>query len=267
MFLMYVDESGDSGIPPPHGKSPTTHFFLSGLVVHELDWASANTDLLRFRHWLKSQYGIYLDDELHTTEMFSAQKRLPASLRQLRKYERLAVLRHHLDAIASLHTIRIINVVVDKSRCADSHSVFRKAWYALFQRFENTISRQNFPNRSNRYDRGLVFPDNTTAHVLKSHLEDMRQRNKLLVRQSNGNIQTIDEPIKLIIEDPVCRDSKHSYFVQAADSCAFAFKQSLQPNGFMKKHGGNAYFRLRLEPVLCKHASNQDPLGLGVVRI
>ncbi len=267
MFLMYVDESGDPGVPPPHGNSPTTHFFLSGLIVHELDWLAVNLELLRFRHWLKGRYGIYLDDELHTTEMFGRSGSLPRSLQRLHKHERLAILRHQLDAIAAIHTVRVINVVVDKSRCGDTQSVFRKAWYVLFQRFENTISRKNFPNKSNEHDRGLVFPDNTSAAILKSHLDDMRQRNKLLVRQSNGVVQTIDEPIKLIVEDPVCRDSRHSFFVQAADCCVFAFKQSVQPNAFMKKHGGNAYFRKRLEPVLCKQASNQDPLGLGVARV
>ena len=34
MFLMYVDESGDSGLI----NSPSTHFVLSGLVIHESDW-------------------------------------------------------------------------------------------------------------------------------------------------------------------------------------------------------------------------------------
>jgi len=33
---MYVDESGDSGLPSD--GSPTRYFCLSGLVVHELRW-------------------------------------------------------------------------------------------------------------------------------------------------------------------------------------------------------------------------------------
>ncbi len=265
MFLMYVDESGDVGIPPPHGHSPTSFFFLTGLVIHELDWTHTHSELLRFRHWLKHKYGIYLEDELHAGELLNKPGSLPKSMKNLPKHKRLAIIRHHADAVARLSSTRLINVIVDKSNCTTSESVFRKAWYALFQRFENTIDRKNFPNSSNQHDRGLVFPDATSASVLKGHLNQMRIRNTLLVRNRDGKQVMIDEPIRLIIEDPVCRDSRHSYFLQAVDCAVFLFKQSVQPNVYMKKHGGNAYFHKRLEPVLCKHASNNN--DLGVVRL
>lgn len=265
MYLMYVDESGDPGVPSPNGNSPTRFFCLTGLVVHELSWSSTHLELLRFRHWLKRKYGVYLDDELHTAELLTKPRNLPQSLSRLPKHERLAIVRHHADAIARLTNVRLINIIVDKQHSEQSHTNFRRAWYALFQRFENTMSRGNFPNAVNDDDRGLVFPDNTDAAVLKGHLDAMRERNTLLVRQRDGSREVIDEPIRLLIEDPVCRDSKHSYFVQAADCAVYLFRQSLAPNGYMKKHGGNAYFRKRLVPVLCTHASNQD--ALGVVRL
>lgn len=65
----------------------------------------------------------------------------------------------------------------------------------------------------------------------------------------------------MIIEDPVVRDSQHSYLIQAADCAVFLLKQYVQPSAFMKRHGGNAYFK-RLDPVLCKQASNKDPEGI-----
>jgi len=34
VYLMYVDESGDTGLD----GSPTDHFVLTGFVVHEADW-------------------------------------------------------------------------------------------------------------------------------------------------------------------------------------------------------------------------------------
>lgn len=37
MHLMYVDESGDTGVT----NSPTKHFALSSLIVHELHWEAA----------------------------------------------------------------------------------------------------------------------------------------------------------------------------------------------------------------------------------
>jgi hypothetical protein len=92
----------------------------------------------------------------------------------------------------------------------------------------------------------------------------MRLRNEMKVRQRSGSFFYKDEPIRVIIEDPILRDSRESYFIQAADCAAFLLKQSIEPSAYMKRHGGNAYFN-RLGPVLCKHASNKDPKG--VVRL
>lgn len=44
MYLMYVDESGDYGMPAD--GSPSNLFCLSGLVVHELRWRETMSDLL-----------------------------------------------------------------------------------------------------------------------------------------------------------------------------------------------------------------------------
>ena len=193
MYLMYVDESGDCGMPS--AGSPSGLFCLSGLVVHELRWRDTMTQLLSFRHWLKGRYKVYLDDELHAADM---------------------------------------------------------------------IRYQNFPGPKNADDRGIVFPDATDGKKLKVFLETMRLSNQLKIRQRSGAFVYQNVPIRVIIEDPVVRDSQHSYLIQAADCAVFLLKQSVQPSSYMKKHGGNAYFK-RLDPVLCKHASRADPEG--VVRL
>lgn len=264
MYLMYVDESGDTGLVHPRGSSPTRYFCLTGLVVHELRWADTLTSLLQFRHWLKAKYHVYLDDELHASEMFRRPKDMPPSLGRLAKHERLSILRQHANEIGRLANIRLICVCVDKreGKDADSNAVFRRAWYALFQRFENTILYRNFPGPPNDQERGIVFPDATDAKKLRDHLNDMRLRNVLWTKRPGGSKVSADEPIKLLIEDPVCRDSRESYFVQAADTAAFLFKQHLDPSHYMKRHGANAYFRTRLKPVLCTQASYSNPLGI-----
>lgn len=90
--------------------------------------------------------------------------------------------------------------------------------------------------------------------------------NPLKVRHPAGGFICDNQPIRVVIEDPILRDSRESYFIQAADCVAYLLKQSIEPCGYMKKHGGNAYFK-RMESVLCKHASRKDPLGFGVVRL
>ena len=266
MYLMYVDESGDCGTTAD--RSPTKFFCLAGVVVHELRWKDTMAELLHFRYWLKSRYKVYLDDEIHAAEMINKPSRLGRSLQKLPKHVRLAILRQFADQIAKLSDVSIINVVVDKrtGKVSDKDEVFRRAWYALFQRFENTISRQNFPGPKNADDRGIVFPDNTDGQKLRKHLETMRRCNQLKVKQASGSFFYKDAPIKVIIEDPVMRDSKDSYLIQVADCAAYLLKQNVDPSNYMKAHGGNAYFH-RLAPVLCKRATALDPNGMGVVRL
>lgn len=257
---MYVDESGDCGL----GKTGASQFFiLSGVVVHELRWSQTMQRLIQFRHWLKGRYGIYLDDELHASDLISKPSKLPASLARLRKHERLSVLRCFTNEIADLSDINIINVMIDKNtgRITDKDEVFRWAWYSLFQRLENTIRHQNFPGPKNADDQGLIFPDDTDGNKLRKYLAKMRLSNRLKVRQQRGAFVYKDEPIRSIIEDPVMRRSHESYLVQVADCAAYLLKQKVYPCGYMKRHGGNAYFN-RLDPVLCKHACNKDPQGI-----
>ena len=178
------------------------------------------------------------------------------SFQRLKKHERLAIVRQFADQIAQLTAVRLINVVVDKhtTKLPNKDEVFRAAWYRLFQRFENTIHYQNFPGPPNEYERGLVFPDSTDAGRLRKYLTDMRSSNRIEVIQRFGAFSHVDNPIRYLIEDPVMRDSRHSYLVQAADCAVFLLKQNIDPSAYMKKHGGNAYFK-RLDRVFCKQAS------------
>lgn len=261
MYLMYVDESGDCGLPAD--GSPTRYFCLTGLVVHELRWLETHSQLLRFRRWLKRKYHVYLEDELHAAEMISKPSKLAHSLQRMRKYERLAIVRNLADQLASLPDASLLNVVVDKAtgHFASKDDVFRLAWYALFQRFENTIRHQNFPGPRNLQERGIIFPDGTDGMKLREFLNSMRISNPLRVRLRDGAFFRKNEPIQVLIEDPVVRDSRHSYFIQAVDCAVFLLKQSIEPSSYMKKHGGSGYFR-RLDPIICKHATSKNAEGI-----
>ena len=258
---MYVDESGDNGLPAQ--GSPTRYFCLSGLVVHELRWREVLSQLMQFRRWVRQRYRVQLEDELHHAEMVGKPKKLSKSILAIQKHQRLAIIRNHSDALARIPDLSVINVVVDKStgKLLDKEDVFRGAWYRLFQRFENTIQYRNFPGPANPSERGIVFPDQTDGERLRRYMNKMRVNNPIKLVGNSGAYNVDNRPIVSIIEDPILRESHQSYFVQAADLCAFLLKQSLEPSGFMKKHGGSAYFN-RLEPILCKAASRSDPLGI-----
>jgi len=59
MYLMYVDESGDSGL----NNSPTRYFVLTGIVIHELRWNDYLSRLIEFRKRMRSSFGLLLREE------------------------------------------------------------------------------------------------------------------------------------------------------------------------------------------------------------
>lgn len=256
MYFLYIDESGDCGMPS--AGSPTRYFMLSGLVVHELRWTSTLEQLIDFRRKMKNDFGLNMAEEFHAASMISHSKgKLGKTLANLKKYVRLSLLRYFADEIASLPDVSIINVVTDKYKRNSKEEVFEFTWKTMFQRFENTLKYRNFPGPANPDERGLIFADNTDGTKLRSFLRKMRRFNP--IPSQFGGTRNI--PVKMIVEDPNLRDSQHSYFIQAVDCAAYLLKQHIEPSHYMKSKGGNAYFK-RLDTSLCKVASNSDPLGI-----
>ncbi len=235
---------------------------LSGLVVHELLWADTLARLIQFRRHIKDAFGLNMTEEIHAGAMISrAGGKLGKNASELKKHLRLAIIRHFADALARIEDISVINVVCDKFHRHSKDEIFELTWKAMFQRFENTLRYGNFPGPRRSDERGIIFADNTDGTKLRTYLRKMRRYNPVPNRYTGG---TRNIPVKMLIEDPNLRDSQHSYFIQAVDCVAFLLKQFVIPNGYMKKKGGNAYFK-RLEPILCKVAAPRDPYG--VVRI
>jgi len=252
---MYVDESGDCGLPIQ--GSPTRYFILSGFVLHELRWDNTIEQIIQFRKRMRDAFNIRMRDEIHASGMLS---RHNYSLNHLTKNERLTILRFFIQEIASLNEVSIINIIVDKSNKSVGYDVFSNAWGALLQRFENTISHRNFPGPSNADDRGIIFPDHTDDKKLRLLFRKIRKVN-FIPNQRQFASGSRNIPIVKVIEDPNMRDSKESYLIQVVDTVAYFLKQYIDPSKYMLKKGGHKYFQ-RLEPVLCKYASQSDPLGI-----
>lgn len=255
MFLMYVDESGDAGL----ANSPTPYFVLSGLVIHELRWDAYLQQLIAFRQMLRHQYGLKLREEIHASALITN----PGTLQRIPRHDRLAILRQYADHLATMTDFNIINVVVDKTTKVVPYDPFEAAWKILIQRFENTISRRNFPGPANADDKGLLIPDATDDKKLTNLIRRMRHYNPIRNQTQYGQ-GTRNLPLQALIEDPFLKDSAHSYFIQSADVVAYLLYQHLQPNSYISKKSGHNYFK-RLEPILCKVASRSDPLGVVYV--
>jgi hypothetical protein len=252
MYLMYADESGDSGLV----NSPTRYYVLTGLVLHELSWQACLDQLIDFRRRMQRTFGLRLREELHAAAMINR----PGKLIRIKRHNRLTIIRSLADELASMPHLSIISVVVDKLNKPLDYRAFDMAWKVLIQRFANTMSYRNFPGPMNPDERGMIFPDNTDNKRLTQLLRQLRRYNPVPHQPSFGRGYR-NLTISNIVEDPNFRDSRHSYFVQAADLVAFLLYQSLSPSSYMRRKSGHNYFD-RIDPVLCKMASRKDPQGI-----
>ena len=247
MYMMYVDESGDTGLT----GSPTDYFALSGIVVHELQWRSFMTSLVNFKKTMRAVYGLPVRAEIHASEF------IKSKVYGMNRHTRLAILRNTLDELAKLSSISVTSVIVDKTNKVAGTDVFEIAWKTLFQRFENTLMYGNFPGNF-RKDQGIVFTDATAGLKLLRLVRKMSVVNHV-PNMGGGSFRNL--PLLKIIEDPHGKDSKESLAVQMADVCAYFLHQRFKPNGYIRKQSATRYYD-RLVPILNLRASTSSPLGI-----
>lgn len=247
MYLMYVDESGDTGLT----GSPTDFFALSGIVVHEQRWRPFMDALVTFKRTMRAVHGLPVRAEIHASEF------IKSPVHGLPRHVRLAILRNALDELAKLPDISITNVIVDKRNKAVGYDVFENAWRALFQRFENTLVYGNFPG-GHRNDYGTVFTDATGGMQLVRLMRRMNVYNPV-PHMGGGGYRML--PITKIIEDPHPKDSAEALAIQMADVCAYFLHQRFKPNSYIRRQSASLYFD-RLLPVLNLRASHTSPLGI-----
>jgi hypothetical protein len=252
--LMYVDESGDTGL----SSSPTSHFVLSGLVVHESRWREFVNLLIALRKTLRSVHALPVRTEIHAAE-FLGRRIHAVGGGDLKRYTRLAILRNTIDEIAKIDFISVTNVVVAKAGKAADYDVFDAAWATLFQRFENTLTHGNFPGGF-RGDHGMVITDATAGTKLLRMVRRMAVFNYIPSDPRYGG-GSRNIPIVRIIEDPYGKDSKDTLPIQMCDVMAYFLYQRSTPNAYIRRQGAQFYFD-RLTLVLNKRASRRDPLGI-----
>ncbi|MBN2080604.1 DUF3800 domain-containing protein [bacterium] len=252
---MYVDESGDPGLV----GSQSRYFALSGLVLHELSWKPCLDQIIHFRRRLKQALGLPMTVEIHASVFMHGP---PPPVNALQKHQRLQIIRNFADELAQLNTLTIINIIIDKSNKPTGFDVFEFAWKLLIQRLENTMAAANLHGPRNPSDKGFILPDSTNVKKLTQLIRKMRHIN--YIRSQPGYTHAARAlPLQLIVEDPSTRDSKDSYFIQAADLCAYLFYQYFAPNRYFRRTGAFKYLE-RLKPVLCLPCSTKHPLGIVV---
>lgn len=252
MYIMYVDESGDTGL----NNSPTNFFALTGIVVHESRWRDLLDAQVNFRRTMKSVHGLPMRTEIHASEYIRSPP-VPG----MKKHVRLSILRNLLDELAKLSYISITSIIVDKTSKPAGYDVFDMAWKTLFQRFENTMQHGNLPG-SHASDKGILIVDNTDGQKLQTLVRKMAVVNHIPSIIYPGTSRNM--PIIRIVEDPNNKDSKNSYFIQSCDACAFFLHQKFKSSSYIKKKAAQNYYN-RLRPVLNLSASRKNGFGIVVL--
>lgn len=250
MYLCYVDESGDSGLV----GSPSSHFALSALLVHESKWLATLDALRDFRRHLKSKYGLKMGEEIHAAAFITR----PGDLVRIPKWHRLMILREVLDFQASLDHVRVVNVVADKVTRAAGDELFLQAWQRLIQRVHNAVTQGPLPQ--GHPENAMLFIDASDEPALRTLVRKMRRYNPVPNKGRPGYRQVL---VTSILEDPVHRDSNHAHFIQLADVNAYFLYQSFHPNAYIRKRTAHTFIR-RLDPILPRSAAPLHPLGIHV---
>lgn len=248
---MYVDESGDVGL----NNSPTRYFVLSAIVIHELRWRQTLESLVEFRKFLRDTKGLKLRDEIHCTELLNK----PGELIRIKRNDRLDIIKKCIDWLNIQSDVNVFSVVVDKHGRHDD--IFELAWNTLVMRFENTLSNKNFSGPCNTDDKGIILSDNTEGQKLRRLIRKMRHYNTIPNKTGVYASGYRNLRINSVIEDPIFRDSKFSFLHQMNDVLAYCIKQKYFPNAYMKKKGGNNFYK-RLDKVVVKEVTSKNDFGI-----
>ena len=250
MFLMYVDESGDPGAY--QGKERNSrHYILSGIIVPIKEWQQTLDRFKSYRSNLKKNYGLNLREEIHASELIRISK--VAAYRSIHKTQRLEILRETCLQIPQIFSSsKILNICLHKPDFKDDVNLQALGWSRIIQRYHTFMKKYSGDVK------GIIVADGEEQAIVRKQLRKMRVYNPIPSKFGSGTFQDLTDTI---IEDVFSRDSKHSYFIQAADVVAHCLYRKEYPKGSLKKYNVDKYFDL-LEPILLKKAASKDPLGI-----
>lgn len=213
MFLAYIDDSGNTGVPG------SITYTLGCVIAGGGMWNAALDGLVAFRRDLKNSYGIPVTAELKANYIIRNKGMLFRL--GLNEQERHAVYQECMRVQPALG-LKAFAVVIHKERLekrkpgTDPREV---AWEFLLQRLGATSDRLKRPVM-------IVHDHGDSATVRKI----ARKARRAGTAGSHFGTGQLKRPTRYLIEDPVPRDSRTSLFIQLADMNAYAaFRRIVAP--------------------------------------
>lgn len=212
--IYYVDESGNTG---DVAKSGATRFYALGVVCVDVDvWGSAFDHTLAVRRELRDRYGVPIRAEIKANSLVHN----GGDLRRLglSYADRRAICVRLMRAVSE-SGMKAFSVLVDKE-IVPSSEAFDIVWLMALQRMERDTRASQDPF--------LIVHDNGENDAVRKVVRKARRHLTASSRFGSGSFTyTVDR----LVEDPVPRDSRQSFFLQYADLVAYAAWRTLAPPG------------------------------------
>ena len=256
MYISYFDETGDDGYPVYSSEL----FVLTSLYSHFQNWKDNYQKIFQFRQFAKQKYNLPIKTELHTKNLLLNKR--PYRNLCLDTSKRYQLIIEIAEMIASL-SIKVINVCIDKTKINSSNikmykNILDVALNFNVQRIENDI---------NKIDPGSKFIIITDEGRTSKMQNTTRRIQKINYIPSQFSPSTYRHEIRLLIEDPLPKNSRNSYFIQIADFISyFVYLKNQNPScwanrlsWFTPKHLDKVIEIVR--PILNTDASKDNPNG------
>lgn len=206
MYISYFDESGDDGYP----KYSSEIFVLTSIYLHHQNWKEIYKKLFDFRRFLKDTYNFPIKLEIHTRKLLLNKN--PYRQFGYDEKKRFAILDAYSKFINTID-IKSISVVINKKNINARNETYYKdilgaALTFNVQRIENDIKKMDPTSKFMIItDEGRLTPMRRTARKIQ----------KINFIPSKFTVSSYRQEINLLIEDPLSKNSKDSYFIQIAD--------------------------------------------------
>jgi hypothetical protein len=204
LYIAYYDEAGDDGYP----KYSSPLFVLSAIYLHYSCWKEVFKNIRQFREKLKIDYNIPIKTEFHTRNF--ALNKNPYRALQISENDKAVILKLFCELISNLD-MRIINIVINKQNISkQDYNVLDNALKYSIQRIENDLIKTS--------KKFMIITDEGRIGKMRMTARKIQRVNFI---PSKYNSKPYRKEIKSLIEDPLQKDSKESYFIQIADLVSF----------------------------------------------
>ncbi len=203
MFLAYYDESGDDGYP----DTSSDLFVLACIYMHHGRWRANFEKVQTMRRGMTSTHRFRFDWELHTRELLLDKD--PYRSANYSTQERLAIVTGLCATLATLEA-KVITVAINKRKIQrPDYDVLDTALTYSVQRVHNDLQADN--------GHFLVITDEGRVAKMRSTVRRLQRVNFV---PSVGGVDSHRQDLKNLIEDPLPKNSRDSYFIQLADMVA-----------------------------------------------